>query len=94
MSDPLTVESLAALIMKTGHKHHEAYISSDGIDPEWALWYSGFLQANLFGLVEEIPTRSSLIHLLIQANIDYPVDDNPEWPKSYAVDMLKAFNDA
>ena len=88
MSDSLTVETLAALIMKAGHSHHEAYMDSDGIDPEWALWYSGFLQANLFGLVEKIPTRSALIHMLVQGEKDHPVDVTPEWPAAYAADML------
>ena len=88
MSDSLTVETLAALIMKTGQSHKQAYISANAIDPDWAIWYSGFLQAQLFDLVENVPPRSELVHMLVQANIDYPVDTNPDWLLSYAKDML------
>ena len=40
-SDPLTREELAELLVETGHHHHQAYADSDGVDPEWALWYAG-----------------------------------------------------
>ena len=88
MANTLTVEDLAGLIMKTGHSHHRAYIAADGIDPEWASWYAPFLQAQLFDVVENIPTRSDLTQMLVQAAIDHPVGDNPEWPKKCAADML------
>ena len=88
MSDALTTEALAALLSKTGHNHHQAYIEADGIDPEWALWYSGFIQANLVGLVEKLPTRSDLIHMLVQGAKDHPVEETPDWQAAYAADMV------
>ena len=38
------VVKLAELIVQTGHHHHQAYLSSDGVDPEWAAWYAGYLK--------------------------------------------------
>lgn len=89
MSNSLTVEALSELIMKAGHSHHEAYMEAQGIDPDWAMWYSGFIQAGLFGKVEQIPPRSALVHMLVQADIDHPNMGGPDvWAPVYAADML------
>jgi NAD(P)H-hydrate epimerase len=44
----VTDEELTALLIETGQRHHRAYQESDGADPEWALWYAGYLQAHLW----------------------------------------------
>jgi hypothetical protein len=43
MSDEVTVERLAALFKQTGEAHHEAFLDTDGDDPEWPLWYAKYL---------------------------------------------------
>ena len=48
MSDRISEKELAALFMETGKHHHEAYETSDGVDPEWALFYAGYLQTRLW----------------------------------------------
>ncbi len=88
MSDSLTTEVLSDLLNEVAHRHHETFISSDGIDPDWAMWYAGFLQAKLFPYVDEIPSRSSLIHMLVQADIDHQIEGGLEWTPIYAADML------
>ena len=35
---------LEDLFRETGEAHHQAYIETDGADPEWPLWYAGYLQ--------------------------------------------------
>ena len=91
MSNTITRDELAELLMEAGHHHHQAYISSEGVDPEWALWYASYLQARLFGRLDPIPTRSSLVHLLVQAALDFvPTAEAPKWPPVYAEAMLKA----
>ena len=95
MSNSLTVETLADLLIDAGHSHHKAYMSAQGIDPDWALWYSGFLQARLYPFVEEIPARSALVHMLVQAEIDHPnMGGPPEWAPVYAADLLPRINGA
>ncbi|ETZ99541.1 hypothetical protein I547_5783 [Mycobacterium kansasii 824] len=44
----ITAAELADLLVETGERHHQAYADTDGADPEWALWYSGYLQARLW----------------------------------------------
>ena len=85
-----TVEELAELLLETGHHHHQAYISSEGVDPEWALWYAGYLQTRLWDRAGSLPTRSSLVHLLVQAEKDFvAIPDAPDWPPAYAKYMLE-----
>ena len=33
--------------MAAGRAHHQAFIETDGEDPEWPLWYASYLQAPL-----------------------------------------------
>ena len=89
MAAEITPTELADLLVETGHRHHEAYRSSDGVDPEWALWYAGFLQARIWYRVGAVPTRSALVHLLVEAELRFePTGEFPEWPPFYARLML------
>jgi hypothetical protein len=85
MSNPIARDELADLIVETGKHHHKAFITSDGEDPEWALWYAAYLQTRLWDRLGSIPTRSSLVHLLIQGDQDFaPTPEAPDWPHAYA----------
>ena len=81
----MTIEELAALLLDTGHHHHQAFISSDGVDPEWALWYAAHLQTKIWDAFGEVPTRSMLVHLLIDGDERIRAGDTTEpWPTFYA----------
>ena len=89
ISNPITLNELADLLMETGHHHHQAYITSEGVDPEWALWYAGYLQARLWDRLGSVPTRSSLVHLLVQAEMDFAATpESATWPPVYAALIL------
>lgn len=85
----LTAAELADLLMETGQHHHRAYIDSDGTDPEWALWYAGYLQSRIWDRGGFLPTRSLLVHLLLGAEGEHAAagGDTP-WPQFYADLML------
>lgn len=86
----MTNEELAALLIEAGQHHHHAYIIADGADPEWALWYAGYLQTKIWDRAGTVPSRSSLIHLLIEAEKRFIADDQAtEWPPYYANFILK-----
>ena len=88
---PLNQEQLADLLMETGHHHHQAYIDSDGVDPEWALWYAGYLHARMWDRAGALPTRSQLIYLLLRGEMELAEagTDTP-WPQYYAGIILTA----
>src|SRR5215207_621925 len=35
---------LEGLFHEVGEAHHQAYIETDGADPEWPLWYADYLR--------------------------------------------------
>lgn len=84
-TDDFGAAQVAELLVAAGHHHHQAYADSDGIDPEWALWYASFLQAQIWDRVGVIPTRSRLVQLLLNAEEQFEAAgiDGP-WPPFYA----------
>ncbi|HLA44113.1 MAG TPA: hypothetical protein VJZ27_11790, partial [Aggregatilineales bacterium] len=61
------IHKLTALMQETGKAHHQAFIESDGADPEWALWYAEHLQKKLGAILGIEFTKSDLVYLLISA---------------------------
>lgn len=87
----ITAAELADLLLEAGHRHHQAYAVTDGADPEWALWYAGYLQARLWDRTGSLPTRSKLVHLLLAAEEQHgATDGDVPWPPFYAESMLAA----
>ena len=81
----ISATDLAQLLVETGKKHHEAFISSDGADPEWAKWYAPYIQAKVWDGFGAVPTRSELVYLLIGAEKAHREDGGDEpWPEFYA----------
>ena len=90
----MTVDELAELLMETGRKHHAAFAVSDGADPEWAKWYAGYLQAQLWDRLGSLPSQSELIYTLVAADKAHAnaAPDEP-WPSFYAARLLEQFGD-
>ena len=81
---------LAALLKETGAAHHDAYLASDGIDPEWASWYAPYLQARLGDSLGRSVTRSELTYLLVRAERQQAAEADPSpWPEFYASVLLE-----
>lgn len=89
MSTPIGATELAELLTATGRHHHAAYRASDGVDPEWALWYAPYLQARLGDRLGGIPTRGELVYLLIAAERAHAGDETVKWPDFYAAFILE-----
>lgn len=87
----LDVGGLAALLEETGARHHRAYAESDGVDPEWPLWYAADLQARVWDAGGRLPTRSELVHLLVAAERAHRASGSAEpWSMAYARTILDA----
>jgi NAD(P)H-hydrate epimerase len=81
----MTDGELAALLVETGHRHHQAYLEADGVDPEWASWYAGYLQAHLWDRLGALLSRSEITYLLIRGDREVRESDDPsQWPSIYA----------
>ncbi len=89
----ISKQELAELLVETGHHHHQAFIETDGGDPEWPLWYAGYLQARLWDRAGTLPTRSRLVQLLMNAEAAHTaVADSSPWPPFYADVLLEALH--
>ncbi|NIV31834.1 MAG: hypothetical protein GWN58_20810 [Anaerolineae bacterium] len=83
------VDELAELLRQAGKAHHQAYIETDGEDPEWPLWYAEYLIDKVPEHLGRQPTKSELVYLLLAAakRQDVEANDDP-WPEYYARFLL------
>src|SRR6266567_149297 len=62
-------EALAALLHQTAEDHQVAYKETDGVDPDWSIWYAGHLLENgIEQLLDAKLVKSDLIYLLVLAD--------------------------
>jgi hypothetical protein len=93
MAARITVEALADLISKTGHAHHEAFVESNAVHPEWPEWYAGYLQSKVWDRMGRIVTRSEWTYWLVGADKAYNAAGKPgDWPMFYARYILDNFS--
>lgn len=84
-TDAALLADLADLLRRAGHAHHQAYLTADGIDPDWAIWYAGYLQAHLGDRVGTVLSRSELVYRLVKAEKAHAGSgDGMSWPEFYA----------
>ncbi len=81
----MTIKELADLLVATGHAHHQAFLASDGADPEWPLWYANYLHDKLNAAFKHDFTQSEIVYLLVKLDKEY-VEQNPatSWSEYYA----------
>ena len=93
MSDRISEQELGELFMETGHHHHDAYKTADGKDPDWPLFYAGYLQARLWDRLGRILSRSELIYLLVSADKAFQATGQEwkQWPGFYAKFFVESF---
>jgi len=63
------VTTLAALLHQTAEDHHVAYKATDGVDPDWSIWYADRLIAQgIEKMLDAKLLKSDLIYLLVGAD--------------------------
>lgn len=88
-SELFRVEQLAQLLMSTGHGHHEAFIETDGFDPDWAIWYANHAVDQVNNLLGSELSRAELVSELIELSREQSTKapDAP-WPEYYAASLV------
>jgi hypothetical protein len=85
MAGTVLAGQLEDLFRETGEAHHQAYIETDGADPEWPLWYADYLQERLGLLLDANFTKSELVYLLIRVAHEQPLSaPGANWARYYA----------
>lgn len=87
-----SVDTIVELLKETGHAHHQAFAATDGVDPEWPLWYAKFLQPKFTELFGRDFTRSEIVALLVNLDQDQKTRGADEpWVQFYAHDLRDRF---
>ena len=87
-----TKVALVALLRESGPAHHQAYIETDGDDPDWPIWYAEYLQEGLNALLGTALTKTQLIMLLVELDqLQRNVDHDGDWPTFYAERMIARY---
>lgn len=83
---------LIALLREAGPAHHQAYIESDGDDPDWPIWYAEYLLERLNALLGTALTKTQLIVLLVELDqLQRSEDPVAGWPEFYAAQMIARY---
>ena len=91
MSDRPTI---AALLREAADVHHRVYRIVDGADDDWASWYADWLleHSELSAILDRRPTRSHLVHALVQLDRDYTTTPRHQpWPDYYSESLRTLF---
>ena len=84
-------EKIADLLLKTGHAHHEAYIETDGADPEWPLFYAKEMHEELNQILGTELTQSQIVFELVRLDQEAEVNDE-HWTVVYAADLINKYH--
>ncbi len=84
--------SIVSLMSDAGAAHHQAFLESDGDDPEWPIWYAEHLHEPLGELLDTPFTKSQLIYCLMNAEFEREARaPNVEWSRYYADHFIDRF---
>jgi len=79
-----TPQAIGEMIHSVAEAHHQAFIETDGADPDWPIWYSEHLVDNLNAALGTSMTKSELIYLLISAEREqFARAPGANWPVYY-----------
>lgn len=93
MDQQSKVAAIATLLEQTQKAHHDAFLETDGDDPEWPLWYAEWLQENMSALLGANLTRSELVYHIIDLDRRYEKEGNGRpWPEFYAQQFVESYN--
>ena len=86
-------ETLADLLHQTSEDHHVAFKETDGVDPDWSIWYAGhLLEKGVEQLLDAKLLRSDLIYLLVSADKEINrAAPGAKWESWYARDLIQRY---
>ena len=88
------VGQIADLLHKAGEIHHGVFADTDGVDDDWATFYSDWLLAHtvLPKLLNRVPVRSHLTRDLVVCDEQYTAANTAEpWPRWYARKLVERY---
>jgi hypothetical protein len=85
-------ERLAGLFRQTGSGHHQAFIESNGFDPEWPGWYASHLKDQLSEVLGVELSQAELASWFAEADQEHRrLVPGADWPEFFAELFLERF---
>ena len=81
---------LTELFLQAGHAHHQAFLDTDGDDPEWALWYANYLKESLPRLLGVEMNQGRMVYELVRMADEAGASDK-HWSELYAEDLIRKY---
>ncbi|HTJ28062.1 MAG TPA: hypothetical protein VMA36_18035 [Candidatus Limnocylindria bacterium] len=88
------IRALAELLDEAGDIHHRYFSDTDGVDDDWATFYSDWLlgHSRLPAILARRPVRSHLTRDLVVCDEEYVRAAPPEqWPAWYASRLIERY---
>ena len=83
---------LVEVFKETGIAHHEAFLDSDGVDPEWPIWYAEHLKGPLTDALRTPFTKSQLVYCVMDADFEHQVRaPESNWHEFYADQFIERY---
>jgi len=84
--------TLTDLFQATGEAHHVAFAATDGVDPDWSIWYADHLQEPLAEKAKMSFHKSNLIYCLMNADFEQTVRaPDLKWTDFYADEFITRY---
>ncbi|MEM8899101.1 MAG: hypothetical protein AAGC85_13390 [Bacteroidota bacterium] len=84
-------QKLAELFLETGKAHHQAFLDTDGDDPEWPHWYAEYLKEKLPAMLGTQMTRSKIVYELIRLD-EEGLPTALDWTQVYAGKLMDKYS--
>ncbi len=87
-----SIQQLAELLHEVAEAHHQAFIETDGADPDWPLWYADHMLEKTRELLGASFTKSELVYLLVSAEKEQVLRaPGANWTKYYAKYLVERY---
>ena len=85
-------KDLVELFRETGRVHHSAFMATDGVDPEWPIWYAEHLQAPIADALGTPFTKSQLVYCVMDADFEQTARaPESDWSEFYADQFVERY---
>jgi NAD(P)H-hydrate epimerase len=92
MNDTQLNDEIEALIIETAEAHHEAFLETDGADPDWPIWYAQYMHDRLTSLLEANFTISELVYMIVWAEKERGLKaPGADWASYYTRFLLERY---
>ena len=86
-------QDLAKVLKQTSEDHHVAFKDTDGVDPDWSIWYAGhLLELGFDKMLDATILKSDLIYLLVRADKEQTTEaPGGDWARYYARHFIEKY---